>query len=391
LWCKAARQFLKQQRNPVFCRLHIMVCAIFKLFFGLGTLQQTAGLLRNGYVWKQSHSGSWIEVPAVAQRPTNGRNLCIDGKRVPDLYVLGVQKSGTTTMYMDLHDAGGENVHGAYTEKEFHFFDYTIEKNESIEQNKEQWLSLMPPCSDRNRVDAPRSIFGDLTPDYLRLVQRPPDYIASKDLVRFEGQDISMPWRLNNFYANQSSKLNFAILLREPLSQMQSSWYHTAAENFTAWVCRSCKGTSFRAVLQQLITGMKRQELTGWVWVTMYARQIEEWLKSFKASQFYVVPMHYNSGVHKEEVCRDMSVRLGYTMGCRPEAVEKQAWSHDHPSVDEDAGPALRAEFDALMAKEKTRLVNLLAESHSAGMGLAAYHGPRGDREAIRQWLEAGW
>jgi len=370
-----------------------MVRAICKVLFGLGALQQTIGLHQHGALRKQSHSATRIDLPVVAQQLTNGRNLCIDGKRVPDLYVLGVQKCGTTTMYKDFHDAGAASAHGEDKNvKEFHFFDYIIKKNESIEQNRNWWLSLMPPCSNSNSADAPRSIFGDFTPDYLRLVQRPPDYIANKDLVRMEGKDISMPWRLKSFYGDQSSKLNFAILLREPLSQMQSAWYHTASENFTAWVCRSCEGTSFRAVLQELVSGMKRQELTGWLWVTMYARQIEEWLQSYEASQFYIVPMRYNKGVHKQEVCRDMSVRLGYTMGCNPEVLEEtHEWSHEHPAVDEDAGPALRAKFDALMAKEKTRLVNLLAKSHSAGMGLAAYHGPRGDREAIRQWLEAGW
>jgi len=82
-----------------------MVRAICKVLFGLGALQQTTGVLQNGALRKQSHSTTSIDLPVVAQQLTNGRNLCIDGKRVPDLYVLGVQKCGTTTMYKDFHDA----------------------------------------------------------------------------------------------------------------------------------------------------------------------------------------------------------------------------------------------------------------------------------------------
>lgn len=337
----------------------------------------------------------------MAQGKDEHRNICIQGKQVPDFYVLGVQKCATSSLANNLMEAGMKNVHGDLNPKEFHWFDhrmnYSLPMPDGYETNKAQWLSWMPECP----IDGMRSVLADFTPDYLRLVPRPhKDFTIRSSLrewMKVQEMDILGPQKMRNLYGPvPAQRLHFAVMFREPLAQMQSAWYHAKSFNFHN-ACKSCKASSFKEALQTNLEELKEQGksdriLSPWVWTTMYARQLEPWLKFFNPSQFYLIPMKQLTGEKKDNICYELSSRLSFGVDCNSEGAESlHSWSHEHPQVDEDAGPEMRKAFDRAMAPEKWRLIKLLTNASRSGMGLANYEGQAGNATAIKGWLEGSW
>lgn len=328
---------------------------------------------------------------------TEGRNLCIEGKQVPDFYVLGVQKCATSSLANDLMGAGVANVHGDKNPKEFHWFDHRMDLTSAAQEdeisvvNRESWLSWMPSCPGPTDGVVRRKALADFTPDYLRIVPRPLDFKFVGKWMQAQIADEAAPRYMRQMYAGQEHLLSFAVMFREPLAQMQSAWYHAASFNFTN-ACNSCRAPSFRVALHRALAGMRKSppELSAWVWTTMYARQLSPWFEKFDASQFYMIPMHQLSGADKDQICVDISERLNFKAVCDSRGKESlHSWSHPHPDVDEDAGPELREAFDELMLPEKDRLVRLLTEA--SGMGLANFRGERGNYGDVSKWLDESW
>jgi hypothetical protein len=324
------------------------------------------------------------------------RNICIGGKHVPDFYVLGVQKCATSSLANNLMEAGMRNVHGDLNPKEFHWFDqrmnYSLRGNEGWVANQKAWLSWMPKCP----LGGTRQTLADFTPDYLRIVPRPQEFefAAERDWKKVQVLDLTGPQEMFKMYGEiRARQLNFAVMFREPLSQMQSAWYHAASFNFTN-ACKSCRASSFKAALRTNLKGLQKTppQLTPWQWTTMYARQLEPWLRHFNASQFYIIPMKQLTGDKKDNICKDLAERLDFEVDCDSQgAASLHSWSHEHPSVDEDAGSEMRQKFDEFMQNENTHLVSLLAKGHLQGMGLANYDGESGNEDQIRNWLLGSW
>jgi len=333
----------------------------------------------------------WKPCAKSEQFFNNGRNICIEGRRVPDFYLLGAMKSGTTSLYHDLKFAGVHKAPVRKYRKEFHFFDRELDPFTPKELMPKKFLRFMENCSGLDAPNARRSVLADFTPGNLRLVPRPHEYVPRLNIAYDWDEDISMPWRLRYIYGDErASKIQFAILLREPLSQMQSAWYMfraIGAPNYFA-------APSFREALKPTIDGLEStpKQLTGWLWWSFYGRQIEYWTSQFPASQFLVIPMkHYTHG-DKDAVCWELSKRLGFAIHCDSRGLPPSHIRNiTHDPVNEDAGQDLRDKFDRLMAEEKKRLVRVLTKGHREGMSLSGFHGEVGNEEAVREWLDAGW
>jgi hypothetical protein len=356
----------------------------------------TTSELSEAMVDASADSSPWL--PKAQLMDTGHNNICYDGKQVPDFYVLGVQKCATTTLSDNLIGAGMSHVHGDKNPKEFHWFDHRMDflahGIDGFHTNKAKWLEWMPPCPKADSTGmSKRSVLADFTPDYLRVVPRPShDFKLKGDWLKAQSMDAIAPRYLHQLYGIKSPKVTFAIMIREPLSQLQSAWYHAASFNFTN-ACKSCAAVSFKAALSSLVDGLKRSppELTPWLWTAMYGRHLDSWLKYFDHSQFYLTPMHQLSAPNKDTICIDLKKRLDFNADCSSKGVQSpHSWHHEHPSVNADAGE-LRNEFDKLMTEENSRLVRLLAKSNTKGLGLANYQGEAGSEADVKAWLESSW
>jgi len=345
---------------------------------------------------KQNHSGS----------------MCVDGRLVPQLYLLGAPKSSTTTLATELMHAGVQSVHDENSVKEFHFFDghmnWRYATPEELEDEKQEWLFTMPKCPPTDGVQ--REVLADFTPDYLRMVPLP----EQDDLVgtfppwpwsdeeqpvllgrKPKGaiQDVNLPPLLQTFYGNfLARRISFVALLREPLARMQSAWYHAQSFDFTN-ECVDCKSDSFLTTLQTHLDGfsLEKKELTDWLWTGMYGLHLQGWLESFSPDQFFVIPYKELMYGDKDKICRRLAVHVSFLIGCQSNGQDiVHEWSHEHPPLEEDAPQELRDRFNELFLWQQDNLVWTLTEGFRDGMVLANYNG-NGERGTIQNWLLSGW
>eukprot|EP00928_Gymnodinium_smaydae_P028725 TRINITY_DN21843_c0_g1_i1.p1 TRINITY_DN21843_c0_g1~~TRINITY_DN21843_c0_g1_i1.p1 ORF type:complete len:316 (+),score=55.30 TRINITY_DN21843_c0_g1_i1:514-1461(+) len=226
-----------------------------------------------------------------------------------------------------------------------------------------------------------RAAVADFTPDYLRIVPLPSDMKPSTTknaFLKANAENRSMPMQLQQFYGfSLSRKLKFAVILRAPLSQMQSAWYHAKSFNFQN-ACESCKAPSFKAALASAIAGLNAEPptFTGWLWTVMYARQLEHWFEQFLPSQFLLIPKGEYTKRNTDGVCRRLRDLMAFSMDCttRQGAKATHEWAHQHPTLAGDLPAEMRSEFQTLMKKEESRLVKLLAEAYrDQGLHLAGF------------------
>mmetsp|Transcript_56354 Transcript_56354/g.132104 ORF Transcript_56354/g.132104 Transcript_56354/m.132104 type:complete len:415 (+) Transcript_56354:86-1330(+) len=355
----------------------------------------------------------------------NDTILCSWGKWLPELYLLGAPKCATSDLSLQLVHNGIQssvNISG-YSfndpdllkkdvpylgEKESQFFQgwlYTHNGTWDVEEALQDWWYYQAWCPayvfEGSGMPVQRTLFAEYTPLNLGLV--PPDSSISGKLVTAWGYDLAgiyLPRTLAYFYGELSPKLSFIVMLREPLAQLQSSWYHahhilTHAEvNSTQLVGDLPLESSFPAELARALNLADHGTMQLWLWYSYYGRQVQAYLSIFAASQFVFIPMYYFLHKAREEVCATLQERLRYPISCQE--VGPSINTHDHPSLEEDlpATSALRARFEAFMQPEIERLIQVLHRAYVQGAHLPAFHrhGLRPVRRRdVQSWLMEGW
>jgi hypothetical protein len=302
---------------------------------------------------------------------------------VPKLYVLGAQKTSTSSFANDLACAGVVPVpsqHGNV--KEFSYFVARRQWAGAKEKERSAWLQALPDCKN----DSTRLV-ADLTPNNLRMVEGETPYASTVP--------INLPRVLKRFYGDDASRsLTFVAIIREPLSRMQSAWYAARQCGNHAICTQDCRGSSFKEDLKTALENAKKDPpvYTEWLWTSMYGRHLQEWLKFFPAQQLYVIPYKQYSSGDADEICRNLAKRLDFEMDCESNgAGPTHAWQNDHPSLKDDLSGKAKQHFDELMDAETHRLVEVLATGNELGMGLANYDGTKGSKDEVRTWLESWW
>jgi len=305
---------------------------------------------------------AWTPSP---QTQSADLNLCIEGKQIPSLYLLGAAKCATTSMAQELVSAGAQCAGGR---KEYHFFKEKVlmQYIEDPDTIREQWLLGMPPCDTESRI-----LLGDFSPQSLNLVP----YLGE---TRYR----DLPSTLSGLYGpHLSKKITFVILLREPLARAQSWFYYGRVPDMT---------------FQAYAEGDLRQAANGWTghpsasaaFGSRYGAHLEGYLGSFDPSQFFIVPFRAFTSGNSRRICEELSLWLAFDMECGPMTTHRL--SSDNPSLEEDTTEEFRQLWREFFEPDKRLLVSLLAEGYAQGMGLASYRGS-GDLEDIQGWLEEWW
>lgn len=343
-------------------------------------------------------------------------NLCVDGRLLPELYLLGAQKCATSTFAEDMVNLG---INSAGTWKEFHFFDKfwngsNPSTEEDLEEQRKSWKEMLPMCNANGHGG--RQVLADYTPSNLRLVPLPTgtkptgthwglwflDHNETEEVEAASRSPMNLPFTLRNVYGEEASKrLTLVVLLRDPLARMQSAWYSAAErteDDHTIWQqCYDCKARSFKEAFERSVkkAGKNPPVYDDWLWAAMYARHIDAWLAHFMPNQLYVVPykQFVNKGSSRVKVCWDIMRRLDYPANCtnlQTEATVSNA--HQHPPLeDEDIPQDILDRFNAIFKVENEQLVTLLTEAWARGTTLANFDGAEGSREEVKAWLEESW
>lgn len=372
----------------------------------LSTEGTLAGLRRAGTLGAYSRQGHRHGMIPTA-------NICADGKLLPELYLLGAQKSATRAYAEDMAHLGISNA-GVW--KEFHFWDKEWNSSNPTSEDdfklqRSAWLDLLPDCTNGTRA-----VLADYTPSNLRLVPLPKGtkptgshwglwflgHNATDDVESATHDALNLPFALQTIYGEAlSARLTLVVLLREPLARMQSAWYAASSlteENHNIWQqCHDCKAHSFIDALERTVKKAEKSPpvYDDWLWTSMYARHLDAWLTHFAPQQLYIVPYKFyvEGGDNRTQVCWDIMRRLDFQANCtRLQTLDAVPKANKPPALeDENIPKATLSSFNHIMDAENKQLVTLLAEAWSRGTELALFRGLSGSRREVQEWLEDGW
>lgn len=289
-------------------------------------------------------------------------NLCIRGKIAPELFVIGVQKSATTTLDLEIRQSPSV----VRSEKELHFFD-----NEDVytsKGGKEAFLQNFPDCQQDLRVAA-----MDATPLYL----------YKTDFA---------PGAIKEMYGVKASQLKFVVILREPVERMQSAYYHGRRDGWAPWYSQ--------ITFQQLSDYVLSDTYKGKVWATpfeksKYAPQIKAWFQHFDPSQFIIVPMLYITEPKAVNVTQMLHEQLWNDLGLRWPHTQKvhKILSHktnagDHPSLRDDLPLETFNQLQKVLESDASpkQLAELFYNSGARLFGCETC-----DQEQVEAWLDNSW
>mmetsp|Transcript_39585 Transcript_39585/g.93255 ORF Transcript_39585/g.93255 Transcript_39585/m.93255 type:complete len:446 (+) Transcript_39585:217-1554(+) len=330
----------------------------------------------------------------------NGTRLCSRLKRLPELYVLGAPRTGTTTVKALLEMAGFWFPGGAVNATNFvKLGDEPGDECRSMPCARNRWFKDLPRCAARNKDN---KVLVDSSTTYLSGVPLEP-YMKTAEQLQIMWKE-SVPMLLNTMYGPLQQAPAFVAVLRDPLSRMMSSWYaqfgdHNRDERGIllrqTGFCKLCEHTFTTAIQKTMIKARIRDALVRgirpWLWYSLYARHIEHWRLFFKASQFHVLLRHR---IHQDmpELCRALAASLVVDVDCA--ILERLGLVALEKKLEGQKLPWLRFEdrqlFNSIMDIEIQDLVEGLTSLYASGGQLVGFHG-RAQPELVQAWLEDGW
>lgn len=325
-----------------------------------------------------------LTLTSIVKRTAPHDNLCIGGRLAPELYVIGAQKAGTTSLAEELaaspfistftkleftnfywpHYVSGFTFR---TRKEPHFFDWYFD------DGRDAWLRSMDTC----RSDV-RMVAADMTPMF---------------------QVKEVPARIAQWYGAQSNSLKFVVLLREPMSRMQSAFYHTkeyveqsdlANVTFEQYVTRIVDDSSICANLSLAsLNGEIPENVHEPFCDSLYAEHFPHWFEYFDASRFTIVPFTFQISRDNITVSVADSILddIGISRSHQPVAHDN---ARSHPKLDDDLNPELFAKVHDIIEARSGPLV-LARIFVPLPVQLYNYTGSSVDEEGIALWLSKTW
>lgn len=325
--------------------------------------------------------------PAIPK--THGEQVCLLGAAVPELYLLGQQKAGTTTFAADAFRLGFKSA--INNTKELHTFDahcnfHTEQKRPRhewmsngapIEQckkmsdsEKETWAKRFEPCGS-----SPSTALVDMTPLNFRIP--------------------GLPAVMSDLYGEKQLQLRFAVLLREPLSRFQSGWYHmggsskfnTTFEEHVDLAVSMAKKMDHQSIDQDYFL----DEFSR----SMYSLSMKHWLKAFRPEQFIIIPssLYFTNATYKASLMRHISYQLG--MEVDTTVLQTETLQHtnlgEHPALSEDLSSS---RIEILQAQyydpDTNELCKMLAEAIPKGLRIYGFEG-RSTQSDIKSYLTSSW
>lgn len=313
---------------------------------------------------------NWTSRDSVGdQRDTHTAiNVCIKGHLVPELFIIGAQKGGTTSLAAELGDHS--NIKSwipwagdyGFMKKEQHIFDIEQRWNRGMDK----WLEQHPTCVADARVVA-----LDATPAYLYVPEAP-----ARMRERYIGAD-------------QWKRLKMVILLKEPLARTQSAFYMYKQNPVIHRACQSGVNRTFQEYIAKMISAdgeqMGCRELYD---QSFYSHQIARFFQHFHPDQFIIAPSKF---LQNDASLADYLIKhLGL-----PQGQLKALHSHvgSHPSLEEDLPLQLREQAQVFLNNHTgAHLVGqVLVGKNGRSPHLFGFNGNKSSASEIAAWLSQNW
>jgi len=297
------------------------------------------------------------------------KNLCVDDRIVPELFVLGAQKAGTSSLARALISIPGVlGTRAAPGEPAWHWKE--AHAMETPTKDYEQWLQGYPRCTAETRI-----VTTDMTPNYL----------ASEDAPR----------NINKRYGSQAHHIHFVVVLREPLSRAQSAFYHYRVKA-KEW-CNDIHGdfnTSFKYYIQRRLLLNKsvfpENTCDDPFGRSEYAPQLQRFFAYFKASQFTIAP--FGLSVQDTAFAHYLAERHGLLPIAKAPHAMPVTNVHGHEPLEKDLQPfLLEAQAISYRIAGPMVVAAALATSEAAGAELYGFQGHRTSVLDVSKWLDSFW
>lgn len=316
--------------------------------------------------------------------------LCFGSWSVPQVYLLGAARSGSTTLAYDLLAAGLQSGAKDGRTKELHRFDGRCNYRANYERTKEDWAgeSCFGTCrkftedeKDKFAVSFEHSCspiqYADMTPLNLRL--------------------LGLPKVMAHLYGASKHKLTFIIALRDPVERLHSGYHHERAfDNYASF-------TEYVDMLRATVPEYKKNHTIGCnyrvdqLYRSLYSLNIGPWLDEFAPDRFAIIPMsmYFPEVKIRQALLATVSRHLNIS-SIHPERVEiasheNAADQPDYPSLEHDLS-ADRIEWlrKHYFRPDTEQLAKMLAPAVGNGLVIAGYGGPA-NSSRILNYLWENW
>jgi len=288
------------------------------------------------------------------------QNLCIDGHLAPEFFLIGAQKSATSSFSSMLAHPNLVRPKAVYGEpgwysKELHIFS----DQERMAKGKDFWLSHYPECTTEKRLVA-----TDMTPAYMRAPEAPKN--------------------MKKYYGEQLDRVKLASVIRNPVHRIQSAFHFYQGKNL-------CKqkyiANGFKYYVEGIIKGF---DPCGFVAASKYHEQIKSFLDVVNSSQFIgtfpmlevVAPV---DGVSRGNV----AVMEAFSVSARPAKIQHTNGKH-HATLEDDVGDVIllqkfQSYVDSQVDAKKVAQVHI-----DNNIKVFGYSGPQ-DVGALADFLKSRW
>ena len=327
--------------------------------------------------------------------------ICMDGRALPQHFLLGAQKSGTSSLADDMFTVGVRSADGRPSEwkqsadgnefeKELHSFDKYCGFLSASKMTVEASAGKIPVgrCNmNASQVQEWIGLFNECTHTGPTLMDGTPANLMLLDL----------PVTLEAIYGPASKYLSFSVMLREPVSR-------TLSQHSMDFIKVPGRQMSFSHYLQTVrnrtkthgvrLTDISSDYFMNPIYRSMYGVNLEPWLKAFKPSQFVVIPMHhyFASLENRRSTLEVMKDRLNIPLS--PSKLQTESEKGNNPltnifgaDLSAEDREYLRSQF---FDEDLLRLSTHLAEWIPQGLQLAGYFGAI-DPQEIATYLTANW
>lgn len=225
------------------------------------------------------------------------QNLCINGRFVPELFIIGAIQAATTSLSMALRQSPMVLWARPHSNDDFSWKEAQVFDRYFYNGPGDAGVSF-PPCSPLRKVAV------DATPAY--------------------SVEYHVPQSIRLWYGTLAPLVKFVLVIREPVARMHSHYHHSRQGRW----CKTMQDLSFEDVADKILHG----DYATWVMppvgrlapgcndyfeagcacnhfveASLYAKQLTTYFNFFPPNQFLVVPFKY-------VVDRDTMMSVGTTL-----------------------------------------------------------------------------
>ena len=350
--------------------------------------------------------------------------ICSNGAPLPRLYLLGQQKSGTTTMATALYQAGAVpmvenrswgNIPAYISRESGSAFNHSrvLLAGNVKESNLVAGLMTTRACWSQRCLDAARLRWEARLAGFGECAQWESTLLAdlSTDTFRWPAHAAVL---YNLYSATDVQRLILVVIMREPLSRFKSGFYwefnpkflglprgvrhaHNRTLDAELHMLRHALPPDFKTARTVAHVLADDWRLDHW-YRSMYSLNWRPWLDQFEPAQFVALPMRWALadlgravGLVASRAGVPLRAQAHIRGGARNNASDVLN-RNAHAAAETDSDESLlhfQWLVDAFFAPDTAELARMLARAMPRGLALGG--GVAADRESVHQHLQQSW